>query len=814
MLLNDISRDARFALRQVRRRPGFCLIVILTLGVCTGVNTAMFSLVHAALLRPFPFPEPERLLRIQTQPIRSSVIEDVSLPDLEDYRLANQSLREIGAYQERSLDVIGSGSAYSVQAAVTTPGVFRALAVSPWIGRTFLDSEDKPGGPVFKVILSHTFWSSRLGSDPDVVGRTIRLAIGSFEVIGVMPQGFEFPNRTELWIPMQAYLAISNADWIKGRGIRDYRTIARLRRGATSEQARSDLEGLAKRLEKQYPETNPEAHIVTLSLRDAEAGDLRPYLILLMSATALVLLIGCANAANLMLASSATRSHESTIRAALGAGTWRLARQFLTESLILGIAGSALGLILATLGVTLAPKVLGDRLPSWIHIDLSWPVLLFNGALAVGTSLLFGLAPALGALRVELNEALKSHSRSTAQAGSFRRALIAGEMALSLVLLIGAGLLIRTFDQLRRVHPGFQPEGVVTFRLSPYRPGVRDIAVPQYKEFYTRVIARLNQLPSVVSAGVSNSFPFATATSTRSEITVGVRGDSATEKHQRGAAALADVSPDYFAAMGIPLLEGRTFNDGDTRGRPWVMILSERTARLLFGDRPALGQQVRAEYLGAADPWATVVGIVGNIKHRANENDLGMEMYYPFSQYPVATARVAVRFRGDPRSPESAIRAAVREISPDTAVSDLKLMTDQINETLWQQKLWGTMLAGFAVLALALAVIGLYGVLSYLVRQSTREIGIRIAVGASPARVIGHIAREGFGMVGIGLVLGGLIAAATARFLRSLLFSVSAYDPFVYVAVPLILIGVTMLACVAPALRAARLDPITALKQE
>lgn len=736
------------------------------------------------------------------------------MPDLEDYRQANQSFAEIGVYLERNFDVVGSGPAYPVQASLASPGLFRALGVSPLMGRTFADAEDKPGGPVFKVVVSHAFWKNHLAAQPAVIGRTIRLALGTFEVIGVMPPGFAFPNRTELWIPMQAYLATNNSDWYKGRGVRDYPAITRLRPGVGAEQGRGDLEGIARQLQKQYPDSNPEAHVLLKSLRDAEAGDLRPYLILLMAATTLVLLIGCANVANLMLASAAGRVRESTIRVALGAGAWRLARQFLTESLILGLIGGVLGLGLAAFGVSIAPRLLGDRLPDWIHIDLSLPVIFFNGVVSIGTSLLFGLAPALYPLRLDLNEALKQRSRGVSRGGWFRKALIVGDVAFSLALLIAAGLLIRTFDALRRVNPGFHAEHVMTFRLSPYRPGKRDVVVPQYKDFYTRVCQRLEQLPGVISVGVANTFPFATTTSTRSDETVAKRGDSQADKRQRGPATLADVSPRYFEALGIPLLEGRTFNDGDTRDRPYVMIISERTAKVLFGDRPALGQQVRAEFPGTDDPWATVVGVAGNIKHRAQEDDQGMELYYPFTQYPVVTARVAARFRGDPRGAESAIREAVRQISPDTAVSDMKLMAERIEDSLWQQRLWGSLLTGFASLALLLAMIGLYGVLSYLVRQTTREIGIRVALGAAPANVITHITRQGIGLVLLGLVCGMVLAAISTRLLKTLLFSVSPYDPMVYITVPLLLTAVTLLACLIPAVRAARLDPIAALRQE
>lgn len=814
MLIQDILWDVRFALRQIRQRPLFSLIVVITLALGIGANTAIFSLVYAALLRPFPYPESDRLYRVHTHAVRSSASEDVSLPDLEDYRLSNTAFSEIGAWQERTLDVSGNGPAYSVQAAITTPGLFRVLRTTPLIGRTFLDSEDRPGGSFFKVVLGYAFWKNRLGGDPAVIGRNLRLSLGTFEVIGVMPQGFAFPNRTELWIPTQAFLATGNSDWYKGRGVRTYPALARLRDGLTPDQALADLQGMAARLHQRYPETNPEARMQLKSLRDAEAGDLREYLMLLMAAAALVLLIGCANVANLMLVAAARRLRESTIRAALGAGNWRLMRQFLTESAVLGAAGGLLGLVLAALMIALAPGLFGDRLPYWIHIDLNVSVLLFTCLISFGTSVLFGLAPALYPLHSDLNQTLKQGSRGTARGGWLRGSLIIGEVALSLALLIASGLLIRSLDKLRSVHPGFRAENVLTFRLSPYRPGKRDIVVPQYKELYTRLVERLTSLPGVRSAGVSNVVPFTTTTAARADVTIAAHGDVKADKHQRGPAALADISPGYFDTMGIPLLEGRTFNDADTRDRPWVLIISERTAKILFGDRPALGRRVRAEFPGTSDPWATVVGIVGNVKHRAHENDLGMELYYPFSQYPVTTALVAVRFEGDPDSIQRAVREVVRQISPDTAVSDTSLMTQRIEESLWRQSLWGALLTIFAVIALGLAMIGLYGVLSYLVRQTTSEIGIRVAMGASPAKIVSHVAKQGLVLVFAGLCAGMVLATVSSRFLKGLLFSVSVWDPVVYTAVPFLLICISLIACLQPAIRAALTDPVAALRQQ
>jgi len=804
------------ALRGLRRRPAISLIVIFTMAVGIGANTAILSLVYATLLRPFPYPDADRIVRIQTAGTNAAANSgELSLPDLEDYRTGNRTFESMGAYQTRTMDLTGIGAAYAAQVTTATSGMLRTMAVSPFMGRIFDESSDKPGGDLNKAVLSFGLWKNHFGGDPQIIGKPVRTPMVTYTIIGVMPAGFGYPGRTEMWVPMQSYLAMSNADWIAGRAIRSYPTVGRLRPGTGLTQAESDLRSISARLEHDYASTNAEHRPVLKTLRDAEAGDLRPYLLLLLGATLVMLLICCANVANLLLVSAADRERESSIRAAIGATSARLIRDFLIESIVLAMFGGLLGIAIAAVGVRLLPRLIPSDLPAWLSVEVSSPVLLLTLFIAAGTGILFGLAPALLVSRANLHSALKEGARGSTRGGSLRQILIVCEVALSLTLLISAALLVRSFNRLRTIRPGFEMEHALSFRISPYRPGKGDANIQEYAQLYSRLISRLQQVPGVLAVGATNNLPFTQKDAKRNQIQIGIRGDSAQQKSDRATASLLDVTPGYFAAMGIPLLEGRQFTPADTKDRQMVVIISKRSAERLYGSRPALGQQIRLEYLGGtADPWGVVVGVAGNVKQNAAEDEQGLELYYPNTQYVLATSRVVVRFQGDPAAMTNLIRRAVSEVFPDTAVSEIKPLEKLVLDTLWQQRLWSSLLAGFAATSLLLAGVGLYGLMSYSARQRTREIGIRMALGAPTSRILLAFTAGGVRLAAVGIAVGTVASLAAGRAMQSLLFRISGFDAATYLAIPAILLCVALIATAIPAWRAAAVDPLVALREE
>jgi putative ABC transport system permease protein len=801
--------------RHLRRRPWASLVVMTTLALVIGANTTIFTLVYGFLLRPFPFDDSDRLVRLLSISAGAGQAGvDVSVPDLEDYRAATGAFVDIGVMAERTLDLVDGGNAQSVDVAVTTPGALNALGVTPMLGRTFLEEEDRPGSDGDKAILSYDLWMGRYGGDRNILGRRLHTPMADYTVVGVMPRGYSYPRRTEMWVPLYGFLKSSNKDWVKLRGSRMYPAIGRLRPGVTLPQAQAELDAISTRLAHDYPITNKEYRLGVQRLRDAETGPIRPYLLLLFIATTLVLVVCAANLANLSLAVAADRARESAVRMALGASRGRLAGLFLTESVLVSLAGGLAGALLARAGVAAIPRLVPTPLPAWVNLEPDLAVLAFTTVISIAMGVGFGLAPALYAARANASAALRQGTRSSTGMGWLRRTLLITEVAFCFTLLIGAGLLVKNFDRLRRIDPGFTSHHLLTFKLAPYRPGKSDEAVRRYADFYDRVISRLEALPGVLAVGASNAFPFEDGTLTRQDAKIGVKGDNEQEQTARGSAVYADVTPRYFEAMGIPLVEGRVFNRTDTHDRQQAVIISERTARLLFPGRPAVGQEIRLVFLDASDPWAVVVGVVGDVSYTATEQATGLELYYPYTQYPVSTSRVAVRFSGDPAGLSQAVGQAMRDVAPDTAVSEMALADQLMLDTLWQQRLWGFLLASFAGLALLLAAVGLYGVIGYLVKQRQFEFGIRIALGASRRRIVADVTGEGLRLVIVGLVVGTVLSVALAGTISALLVAVTAYDPIVFVAVPLLVILVGVLATLVSAYRSMAVEPTEALRAQ
>jgi predicted permease len=812
--MGAVWQDVKYGVRTLRRQPGFSIVVVLTLALGIGATTAIFSLVWAMLLRPFPYADPAQLVRLRTTTRQSgAAVREVSLPDLDDFRARNHTFVDLGGYIERYVDLLGDGAAESASAARVTPGFFAALGVPPLLGRTFLPDEDRPGGDVHKAVLSYGLWQRRFHGDPSVLNQSLRTAQTSYTVVGVMPPGFGFPNRTELWTTAQSGLALTGTDRYENRANRGYSVIGRMRPGITLPQAQSDLDLIDSQLQREYPKTNSDFRTQLITLRESEVGAIRPYLLLLSGAVAFVLLIGCTNLANMQLARTLGRSRELALRTALGAKRSAILRQLLVESVLLALTGGTLGLALAITGVKVFPHLVPVPLPSWMRLEIHGPVLVFNLAASFLVGIFFGIAPAWQATRVQLQDNLKEGAKGSASSGYLRPALLVLEVAAALVLLVGAGLMLRSFARLQRLDPGFHPERLLTLQVSTFRAGKYKDNIPFYAAFHRRISQALEGLPGVVSVGGANEVPFLGQLNDRSLLTVAAKGDTEDVLRQRGAASVSDVMPGYFSTFGIPLLEGRDFRNDDTLDRNMVVIVSRRTAEQLFPGRPPLGRQIRVEFDNDPDPWGTIVGVVGDVKYSAQIAP-AYQLYYPDTQYTGPSFHMAVRFRGDFQQFAGAVRQAVAQAEPTVAVREVKPMDLTISDSLWQQRLWGLLLAAFAGLAVVLAAVGVYGVMSYSVSQRARELGIRMALGAQPLSVLQLVTGDGMRLVGAGLLLGLTAAFALTRLLRRLLYEITTTDPWTYVGVSLALLVIALVACWIPARRAARLDPLAALRQE
>ncbi len=765
-----VWRELRFAVRSLLRAPLATAVMIAILAAGIGLNTAVYSVLYGILLRPYPYASPERIVRIASAPVKDPGIRvGVSLPDFEDFRHDARTVEDLSAWTTERINLLvnekDGGGAVPVDAGVISAGLFGTLGVKLALGREFLPEEDIPGGDVNKVILSHALWEKRFHRDPAILGTLIRTSLGSFAVVGVASPGFLFPRDSALWIPIESELRARNGSR-NMRFYRRYRVIARLR-GATSLQAaKGDLRQIGTRLQRDYAATNRDILPVVEPLRAVETSAMRPYVLLLMAAAGLVLLVCCTNLANLLLARSSARAREFAVRAAMGAGRRRLLLQLLAEHSLLAIAGGFLGVALADTLLTALPKLIPAELPFWIRFDLDWHVLAFTCAVTIGTVAVFGLVPLLKSSRADLEGLLREGSRGTPATSRLRRGLIVGEVALSAVLLVCAGLLLKSLNRLERVDPGFQPRNVLTIQLSPFRPGPAQQRIAAATEYFRRVIDSIGQVPGVVAVGATDGLPYTSDSADRPSYNMEVRGEGSVERAHRGPGSVIDITPRYFEAMGIPLLQGRAFNDQDRSNSEKVIILSERAAKFLFPGRSPIGGQVRHNTNGMADPWARVVGVVGNVKYRADEASDGMEMYFPSSQWEFESAYVAIRFQGSPKGRENAVRQAVASVDSETGIDEMKSMDALMNETLWQQRSWGFVLAGFAATTLLLAAVGLYGVMAYSVALRRTEIGIRAALGATPRTIFGEITREGVYLAAAGAAIGLLVALGVTRLLR------------------------------------------------
>jgi predicted permease len=790
---------------------------VLTLALGIGAATTVFSVVNGVLIRPFPYRDAERLVRVASVlRTEGNVERGCSLLDIEDWNRRSKLVEYFGAYTNFDSQVIGDGPAEAIQMTQLNQEAFRALGVEPVLGRWFDPMEDRRGGATNKAILSYDFWQTRYGGDPRILGRTIRTDITGFEVVGVMPPGFAFPERSNFWTPMESWWALQLDTYgQKSRRGRWYATIARLKPGVRIEQAQEELNVIAAQLEREYPTDNQGVGIRLIPLRDAEVGNVRSYLWLLLGAVALLLLICCANLANLMLARALAQKRQLTIRAALGATRWSVASVMLRESVAIAALGGVLGILFALAAVGAVPTLLPGNLPFWMHFDVDWRVLSFATLVTMTTALMFGTIPAWLGARVELTDALKQGTRGSSQANSGRSALVVAEVALCVILLTGAGMLTKSFLQLQASHPGFATDNLLLARITKFdKEGSRAQRAARQAVYYASLQARLSRLAGVKSVSVGTRVPFV-GEAQRSKSDIQVKGRSAEEQRFVLPILGADVSIDYFSTMGIPLKRGRLFDSRDSNDSPMVVILNETGAKHLFPDRDPIGQEIHwGTTISEADPWTRVIGVVGDVKNRAGERGAVIEAYYPITQWPVGTSTYTIRYQGDVNRLMPTVRQAIREEDPSTAIVWMKTMESRIGETLWQQRLWSLMFLSFAGIAAILSAVGLYGVLSYAISQQSRELGIRLALGALPQQMLLRSIGQGSLLAGLGLLCGLPAAWALAKLGSSSVEGLAANDWSVFLGALVVMTFVALAACWWPARRAASVDPIVALRDE
>ncbi len=824
-MIRDLWQDTRYGARMLRKSPGLTGVAVLSLALGIGAISTIFSFVNGIMLRPLPYPEPERLVLVdETAFKRGSPSMNVSFPNFVDWREQNHSFEDIACYDTDGFIIGGGGGGAEpelVKAAFVTQGLFEVLGVAPILGRTFTADEDQPDHDQV-VILSYGLWQRRFGADPNILGQTLLLNNRSRTVIGVMPKGFQFPEVAEAWGPLALTTKIFT------RTDHGLLSIARLKPGVTLDQARAEMIGIASNIEQQNPITNEGLSVTLTSLRAGLVGDYKKALLILLGVVAFVLLIACVNVANLLLARATARQKEIAIRAALGANRRRIFRQLLTESLLLGLISGALGLVLALWGMDLLLKAIPIDIPFWMKFDLDGRVLGFTALCSLLTGFLFGTAPALEASNPDLNETLKEGGRSGAGGGRhrLRSLLVVAEIALSLVLLVGAGLMMRSFISLQSVNAGINPEGVLTMYIA--LPGAKYRAPEKRIAFFSQLLERVRAIPGVKSAGSNSGLPLAGNNWGRSLTVEGFPVLSV------GGAPVINhcvISPGYFSAMGISILKGRDFDERDTRTAPkapqlaardevmsgpstGVTIIDERLAREYWPDEDPIGKRIRFGPPEDNEPWHTIVGVVAEVKHQRLDASTRESVYLPFAQMPIGGSSLAIRTAGRPESLITAVRAQVRELDSDLPLTRVMPMTEVVARSVWQPRLYTALFGVFAAVALILATVGIYGVMSYAVTQRTREIGLRMALGAQKQDVLKLVVGHGVAITAIGVGVGLVAAVALTRLMSSLLFGVSTTDPITFAAVSVLLAGVALAACFVPARRAAKVDPMVALRYE
>ena len=801
--MKSLLQDLRYATRRLLKSPGFAAVAVGALALGIGANTAIFSVVNSVLLRPLPYAEPEQLVQLwEARPRQNMPSVEIAPHEFLAWAEQAQSFQRLAAADVAEYNLTGHFEPERVTGSLVTAGYFPLHGVAPLHGRAFLEEEDRPGANNV-VVLGHDLWQRRFGSDPSLVGQTVSLDGVACTVVGVMPRGFPLPYGAALARP----IAFSGEDRTRP-GSHFLNVYGRLKDGVTQAQAEAEMAAVAARVEQSLAGTNVGHQVAVVSLHEQVVGGARTALLILLGAVALVLLIACANVANLLLARAAARRREVAVRAALGASRWRIVRQLLAESLLLSGLSGVLGLLLAVWGVELLIRLDPAGVQRAGEVTLDWRVLFFTLGLSLLTGLLFGLAPALQASKADFVESLKEGGRSGhgLARSRLRGALVVAEVALTLVLLVGAGLLLKSFGQLLAVDPGLDPRGVMTLDLTLPRAKYEE---PQrVAAFYERLLQEASAVPGVESAGAVSILPLAGNDSSNF---VQIEGREPLPPGQALRAGRRNVSLDYFRALSIPVKRGRAFTQADAEGAPPVLVINEALARAFFPGEDPVGKRVRT---GDRSPWVEVVGVVGDVRHRGLDVDTRPEMFFPHLQTPSRQMTLVVRTSGDPEALAGPLRERVRAIDRDQPVGNVRTMEGWLSESVASRRFSATVLGIFAAVAAGLAALGLYGVVSYSVAQRTHEIGLRVALGARPRDVLRLVIGQGMLLTLIGTAVGVAAALALTRLMSSLLFGVAATDATVFVTVPLLLAGVALLACYFPARRATKVDPMVALRYE
>ncbi len=799
--MGSLWQDLKYGARMLARSPGFTLIAAITLALGIGANTAMFSAIDAVLLRPLPYEKPDRLVRFQQQQ---------SWPDMQELAERNRTFEALGGYTKLNLDLTDRPEAERIVATAVTGNLFPLFGVPAALGRTFAAQEDQPGGEHL-ILLSHGFWQTYLGARRDVLGTRLSFGGTAYTVVGVMPPGFQLPqDEANAWVLLRVEL------WeaAQHRGLHFLRAFGRLAPGVTLEQARAEMDALSDRLAQLYPDENKDLRFVPIPLLEYTVRNVRSALFVLLGAVGFVLLIACANVANLFLTRAAARQREMAIRAALGAGRWRLIRQLLTESLLLALAGGATGLLLALWLIDVTATLAAGSVPRLESVRLDPAVLGFTLILSLLTALLFGVLPALQVSAPDLYGSLKEGGRSSASPRSrrFRGALVTLETALALVLLIGAGLLVRSFHQVTRVDPGFRPQGLLTANLhlgwkGPYRE------IPRRLEFLQQVLARAEALPGVDSAAAITDLPYGEGFIDHDFV---IEGREPAELGTEPDAYYRGVSPNYFETVGLPLRRGRFFTEQDREDAPLVVLINETMARQFFPGEDPIGHRLRWARRQTLY-WMTIVGVVADTRPYSLDEGDQPAVYVPYRQERDSFRtwmNLVVRTSLEPTSLAPALKRAVAEVDKNIPLADIRTMEVRMASSVAGRRFQLLLLGLFALLALVLAAVGIYGVVSNVTAQRTHEIGIRVALGARPADILRMVVGYGMALTLMGVVAGLAAAVALTRLLASLLFEVSATDPVTFVGIALLLTAVALLACWLPARRATRVHPMAALRYE
>jgi putative ABC transport system permease protein len=811
--MQQLIQDLRYAMRGLMKRPGFTFIAVMTLALGIGANSAIFSVVNGVLLRSLPLPDSQSLYAIHNgAAIFNRFDGPLSYPEYQDVVAQTRSFESIGAWVDSDANLSDGARPERVMTRIVLPSLLPTLRVEPVRGRNFLPEETIKGRD-HVALITYGLWQRRFGGSDDAIGKSMYLDNVNYQIVGILPRDFRLEAPVDLWVP----LTTTDPD-VNVRNAHFLRVVGRLRPGVTEKSAATDLSAVAKYESQNFPEMFPPSAGFDFRARpylEDLVGDVRLPLYILLAAVGFVLLIACTNVANLLLAKAAPRQREIAIRSALGARSRHLVRQLLTESMLLAILAGGVGVLLATWGTRALVALSPDSLPRAHEIGFDWRVLTFTGVIALATGIVFGLVPSFWGPRVDLTDALKEGSRgATATGGRLRKSLVVAEVALSVVLLVGAGLMLRSFSSLRNLNPGFRTDHALTLRVSLPVPNSQITAADEdrFVNFFDRALMRVSELPGVTAVGASNMIPL---DGNGTDRLIEIEGYVPRDKSDMPDAQNRQVTPGWFDAMGIPIVRGRIIERSDDEKAPRVLVVNQAFAKRFFPNADPIGKRIRLGKLTADFPWATVVGIVGDVRGLSLDEPPEPTMYWPVAQIRATPSlAIVVRTQSDPAALATAVRASIGEIDQAQPIYDMQPLDQLVAKSLGQRRFTLTLMLLFGVIALVLSASGIYGVMSFAVTQRTQEIGIRMALGARAVDVVKMIVRSGMFLASLGVVAGLIGAFAVTRLIASLLFGVSPTDVMTFALVTAGLLMVALLACYIPARRATKVDPLVALRHE